>query len=200
MNGKLHHYTADTKDRPRIHIILFLLGTISAWGMIQAFTYLKIQPYWWIEIPAPLGFYGILFTIFNSYLWRLKFIRVILFIETPDLNGEYVAELKSSFDNFVSVKKAHYEIHQKWNKILIFSETDASYSKSLSASFCLSDVNRKSLVFQYQNSPKATAPTGLNIHYGFAEFCFENASLIKGEYFNGRARNTYGTIELKKIN
>jgi len=199
MNGKLHHYTADTTDRTRVHIILFIVATLSAWLLGKFFDYYEIQPPWWLEVPSMFGFYVIYFGLFNQYLWKVKLIRFLLRIETPVIGGTYETELRSSFDDFSSVKKITYEILQKWNTILIFSETDTSYSKSLSASFHLCDVNRQSIVFQYQNSPKASAPSHLNIHYGFAEFCIISETKITGEYFTGRSRNTWGTIELKKI-
>jgi|SRR3989304_153936 len=198
MNGKLHHYTADTPDRIRVHIFLFIISTGLALGLAILFNQFGIQPYWWIESPSIFGFYGILFYFFNNYLWRVNYIRRIFFIETPDLNGRYKGPLSSSYDDFQTSKTANYEIHQKWNKILIFSETSTSTSKSLAAAFWLSEVNKKSIVFNYQNTPKADSAQTMNIHNGFADFYFDSSGTITGEFFNGRGRGTFGKVKLIK--
>lgn len=198
MNGKLHHYTADTPDRTNVHILLFLISIASAWGFVSLCNYLGWTPYWWIDTPSVFGFYGIFFGLFNNCLWKIPLLRKIGLIETPNLNGHYEGEIKTSYDDFQTPKKVQYEIVQKWNKILIFSETETSTSKSLTAAFSLSDVNRKSIVFSYQNTPKIDAHQTMNTHCGFADFYFNNTDAIIGEFFNGRNRKTYGKIVLRK--
>ncbi len=198
MNGRLHHYTADTSDRTRIHIVLFIVSVAAAWALGALFKHFKIEPYWWLDTPSVFGFYGIFFFLFNNYLWRISFFRKILFIETPNLNGIFEGQISSSYDNFQTHKNVEYEIHQKWNKILIFSETETSSSKSLTAAFSLLEVNRRSLVFNYSNTPKVNAVQTMNAHCGFADFYFENTNAIVGEFFNGRGRNTYGKIILRR--
>lgn len=198
MNGKLHHYTADTSDRTRVHIILFIVSVATAWAFAALCNYFDIKPYWWLDTPSVFGFYGIFFALFNNYLWRVTFFRKLFFIETPNLNGIYEGEISSSYDAFQTQKKVTYEILQKWNKILVFSETETSTSKSLTAAFSLSGVNKKSLVFNYQNTPKVDATDTMNTHCGFADFYFDTTEAITGEFFNGRGRKTYGKITLKR--
>lgn len=196
MNGKLHHYTADTKDRIWAHVVLFVAATACAWLFGQTLNYLEWQPPWWVEAPSIFGFYGILFALFNLYLWRNKYLRFIMRIKTPDLNGKYEGTLSSSHDKFVSEKRVKYCIHQTWNKMVVFSETDQSTSQSTIGAFHLEEVHRMSFVFQYENCPKPNAPAGMNRHCGFAEFYFETPQELTGEFFNGRGRSTHGLLKL----
>lgn len=199
MNGKLHHYTADTSDRTWVHVILFAVGTGCAWLFGNTLEYFQVQPPWWVEAPSLFGFYGLLFWLFNEYLWKIKFFRMVMRIRTPNLNGNYEGVLSSSHDRFASEKSVRYCIKQKWNGIVVFSETDHSTSQSVTGAFNLSDVHRNSFVFQYENKPKAHAPDGMNRHCGFADFYFETSASISGEFFNGRGRLTYGHLTLKRV-
>ena len=77
--------------------------------------------------------------------------------------------------------------------------TERSSSESLAAALLYDQVAGHRLMYHYQNAPNPYEQD-LHTHHGFAEFKFgEDLQSATGDYFNGRGRNTYGTLELKRV-
>jgi len=53
-------------------------------------------------------------------------------------------------------------------------------------------------MYHYKNQPRLNAPE-LSAHHGFAELTFlADGRTASGEYFNGRGRNSFGTMTLRR--
>ncbi|NLD46638.1 MAG: hypothetical protein GX660_05495 [Clostridiaceae bacterium] len=194
MKGKFHQYSADTNDRRLIHVYFTIASVLFAYllNWITQNTSLKIP--WWLDAPAIFGFYGLIYLLFNNVLWKMRVIRLLFQIKTPDWNGDYKCVLRTSFDNFQSEKDLTIKITQNWDSILIQIKTNSSVSNSLSGSFSINDSSSPQFTYEYINKPNNDAPFSMNIHYGMANIWIDSG-LLKGEFFNGRGRNNYGTFQ-----
>lgn len=194
MKGKLHHYSADTSDRRLVHVYLAVLSIILAYGLYCIFDKLQLTIAWWVDAPSVFGFYGIVYFLFNKYLWNRKFFKQIFFLKCPDWNGVYNCSIWTSYDNFQSKKDILIKIIQTWDSISVMTKTDTSHSTSLSGSFSIKDSVSPSFTYEYENQPNIDVPATMNIHKGMATLWFEGKKL-KGDFFTGRGRNTFGKFE-----
>ena len=197
MLGKKHYYTSDHSERRMVHVYLATVGILSSYGLFWCTQELSIPIPWWFDAPAIFGFYGLLYLIFSKYLWKITFSRRLMMIETPDWNGDYSGFLKSSYDNFTKEYPFKLKICQDWDKIQITTSTGTSTSQSATASFIIHDCVVPTLSYTYLNEPQAESIQTMNIHLGQAKISLEGDTL-KGEYFNGRGRSTWGYFELKR--
>lgn len=194
MKHKMHHYSADTKDRRMVHVYLAMLGIACSFTLYWFCKYIEFEIPWWLDAPATIGFYGGLYYLFKIKCWENLIIRKLFFIKTPDWNGCYECVLKSSYDNFQNSKILKVSIAQDWDTILIMVETDHSQSSSISGCFLIKDCVSSSFTYEYINEPKNDAPNYLHTHRGIASISIEKG-VLKGEFYTGRDRVTYGTFE-----
>jgi len=144
-----------------------------------------------------LFFYGVLFTIFDKWAWKI--FRKIGFIKTPDLNGKWKGYLKSSFDEHSVEIEATLKIFQDWTRIKIILTTEQSSSYSETASFVIETPEGKYLSYQYINEPKSDAVNTMSIHRGTARLLFnEKENTLNGEYYSGRNRQNFGSLYFKR--
>ena len=89
-------------------------------------------------------------------------------------------------------------IVQSWDRLQVHVETNTSVSDSLAAALQHDAAVGYHLMYHYKNQPRLEAPT-LAAHHGFAELTFSaDATTARGEYFNGRGRNSFGTMQLTR--
>ena len=89
-------------------------------------------------------------------------------------------------------------IVQSWDKLRVHVETKQSVSDSISAALLYDAAAGYRLMYQYRNHPRM-GETELAAHHGFAELTFAPGEVTAaGDYFNGRGRNTYGTMQLRR--
>jgi hypothetical protein len=105
--------------------------------------------------------------------------------------------LQTSWDNATSA--AALEITQTCSSITIAVYTQKSESVSKTADFELRRADgRPILHYVYESSPYSAAPDSMERHDGTAALTyFENKHqrLLKGYYYTGRGRQTFGTMQ-----
>lgn len=194
----MHSYSIDTQERINILLLLAIISIVLAWGFYKVFDRYQIVLPWWAESPSVLSCYGLLFIIFDRRVWR--FFRRINFIKTPELSGEWNGSLKTSFDKHSSEIKATLRIFQTWTRIKIILCTEYSSSHSEIASIVVDAPEGKYLSYQYINEPKADAGKTMSIHRGTARLLYnEKDNTLNGEYYSGRNRQNFGSLNFKKI-
>lgn len=192
-------YSIDTNERKNILLILAIISIVFSWSFYKILGSYKISLPWWIEGPSVLFFYGLLFIIFDKLLW--KHLRKIKLVKAPDLNGEWIGNLKSSFDNHSGEIRATLKIFQTWTKIKILLNTDQSSSYSETASIVIDAPEGKYLSYQYINEPKSNAVGTMSIHRGTVRLFFnEVKNTLEGEYYSGRDRQNFGSLYLERKN
>ena len=198
MKGKMHHYSADTKDRRMVNVYLALTGILCSYSLYWFCKYIKFEIPWWLDAPATIGFYSGLYFLFKIKFWKNPIIRKMFFIKTPDWNGCYECALKTSYDNFQSERILNLKIVQDWDTISVETETNHSKSSSVTGCFSIKDCVSPTFTYEYLNQPKHDAPGSLHIHRGITSIYIEN-NILKGEFYTGRDRVTYGMFESKKL-
>jgi len=193
----MHPYSIDTQERRNIFLLLAVISIILAWGFYNVLNRYHIVLPWWVESPSVLFFYGLLFVIFDRWAWKV--FKKIGLVNTPDLGGEWKGHLKTSFDNHSSEMKATLKIFQAWTRIKILLTTEHSVSHSETASIVIDAPEGKYLSYQYINEPKSNAVKTMSIHRGTARLLFnEKENTLIGEYYSGRDRQNFGSLNFKK--
>jgi len=198
----MHAYSIDTEERKNILLILAIVSIVFSWGFYKILGYYQFSLPWWVESPSVLFFYGLLFVIFDRWLWQ--YFKKIDFVKTPNLNGVWNGNLKSSFDNHSAEVKANLKIFQTWTSIKILLATDQSSSHSESASVVIDAPEGKYLSYQYINDPKSNAVETMGIHRGHrgtVRLIFdEKKNSLEGEYYSGRGRQNFGSLYFVRDN
>lgn len=192
----MHPYVTDSRNSSRIVFFLFMLSVGVAWTYVWFSNKFGWSLPWWLEAPSILTVFGLLYWLFDTRLWRNKWIRPL--IAVPDLNGSWSGNLTSSGNGHTTATSVQVTIQQSWTEILICLETTTSVSHSFSASLFSKRENVPFLCYQYLNRPKNSAPESFRGHPGTVDLRLENENLLKGDYYSGRGRQTYGCIELRR--
>lgn len=193
----MHAYATDV-DRKGVPIVIAIISI----GVTLLFLYitqaLKITIPWWADTPSVMGFYGILYTIYDRFLWQ-QHIGSIRFSNIPDVSGVWAGELTSSYNNETKIDIVFY-IHQTWSRIAIRTETATSTSFTTMAALNTDESLDPGLKYEYLSEPGAFATPTMQIHKGFGHLQLStDGRSMTGNYYTGRGRQTYGTIKLHFI-
>lgn len=140
--------------------------------------------------------YLALYATFDRYAWKIG--PVGRFLKVPDLSGRWICE-GVSLDRRPPLRwQGSVTIIQSWDRIRVRLETGQSSSDSIAAALLHETETGDRLLYHYRNEPRMGEPQ-LHAHHGFAELVFAtDGRTARGEYFNGRGRNTFGTLQLTK--
>jgi hypothetical protein len=193
----MHPYATDSSERRIVPFTLAVLAIISALLVSKIFA--PSAP-WWFDMPAPLGFYGLYWTLFDRRVWRWPLLRSISLVRVPDFNGTWIGDGESSYRENGERKTYRIElrIKQEWTRFRVTGETAASRSESLIGAVTLEDGEYPSISYEYRNVPGAGAAAGMHAHPGMARLERINPMEIRGEYYTGRDRQNYGTLRLRR--
>lgn len=193
----MHPYSIDTGERKNILLFLAIISIVFSWSFYKILGYYQLSLPWWVESPSVLFFYGLFFVIFDKWLWQ--YLKKIKFVKTPNLNGEWTGNLKSSFDNHSAEVKARLKIFQTWTRIKILLTTNQSSSQSETASIVIDAPEGNYLSYQYINEPKSSTINTMSIHRGTVRLIFdEKKNTLNGEYYSGRDRQNFGSLSFIK--
>lgn len=140
--------------------------------------------------------YTLLYWIFDHYAWRVGPLGKML--KVPHLAGTWSCE-GVSVDRVPPFPwQAKITIVQSWDRIRVHLATSQSSSDSVAAALLHDAAVGYRLLYHYRNHPRV-GEADLAAHHGFAELIFTaDGKSASGEYFNGRGRNTFGTMKLIK--
>jgi hypothetical protein len=142
--------------------------------------------------------YGGLYLLFNHVVWKYAPLGKLL--KVPDLSGTWRCEGVRLETGTPEPWEGVVTIVQTWDKLRIHLETSTSGSDSVAAALLHDAAVGYRLMYHYKNQPRLSAPQ-LAPHHGFAELTFQaDGQTGSGEYFNGRGRNSFGTMTLRRGN
>jgi hypothetical protein len=118
------------------------------------------------------------------------------FLGAPDLNGTYTGYILSSFDKHGTKHVATLKIRQTWSEMSIVMTTENSTGHSLSASM-MTEIG--TLTYEYLNEPKPNAVPQMHVHRGTGRFNLNSDNGLEGEYYSGRDRQNYGTMNFARV-
>jgi hypothetical protein len=142
--------------------------------------------------------YAVLYWLFDQYAWRWQTVARLL--KLPNLAGEWDCTGKSLNERGESKYdwKGVVTIIQSWDKLRVRLKTESSGSNSIAAALSYDAADGYILLYHYHNDPNIDQRE-LTPHQGYASITFApDQQTGKGEYFNGRGRITFGTMDLRR--
>lgn len=158
---------------------------------------------WPVNVPPTIlsligagAVYGVLYWLFDRHIWKIGPIGRLL--KLPDLSGKWVCVGQPLETGQATAWQGTMTIIQSWDRLRICLVTPQSRSNSVAAALLHDEVVGYRLMYHYQNQPVPGA-VELAPHHGFAELTFApGEASATGDYFNGRGRNTFGTMLLAR--
>ncbi len=140
--------------------------------------------------------YAVLYRVFDKHVWKWSYVAKLL--KVPNLAGKWDCEGTPLSNGKASVWRGTMTIVQSWDKIYVHVATENSTSHSVAAALVFDTVEGYRLLYHYRNEPRL-ALNDMAPHHGFAELLFEAGEQAgSGEYFNGRGRNSFGTMKVAR--
>ncbi len=195
----MHGYSTDSSERRIVPLSLALLAIALAWVTSKSLATAHLSLPWWADAPSSMAFYGVLYTLFDRYLWRSSLVHRLGLVRIPNLTGRWHGYLITSFDGHVKRHDLMINIFQSWTQIVVYLTTPTSISRSCAAVIQVDDPEGASLVYQYQNQPLANAKKSMHMHFGTAMLRMSNGGCLAGDYYAGRDRRTFGRICCKRV-
>ena len=191
----MHTYDVDSDER-KVAIVALVLPSLGVAAAVHAATLLlDLGWLWLVDLPTPLGAFGLLYFWLEQWGLRSTWVRRALRIKTPMLAGDWTGTLWSSHDNESRDFSLH--IDQTWTRILVRGRGAHSASVSKTASILTAEALHPILVYTFLNTPRADAVETMHMHHGTAtHYLDEQANTLNGDYYTGRDRHTHGTMEL----
>ncbi|WP_028500498.1 Cap15 family CBASS effector [Microvirgula aerodenitrificans] len=144
--------------------------------------------------------FGFLYWLLNKWAWKWPGISFVL--NVPDISGNWDCVGKT-LDSEGPTKydwQAEVTIVQSWDRLRIRLSTQTSGSSSISAALAHDSVDGFVLLYHYRNDPKVGA-VGLASHTGCSVMTIaKDLQSASGDYFNGRGRMSFGTMNWTKRN
>jgi len=195
----MHPYTTDSSERRFIPLYIAIVSILFAWGLNRLFNFIQLTAPWWVDAPSVVGLYGLLYTLFDKYLWRFRILRTVVIVKIPNLNGTWNGYVASSFDKHATKHNATIRIYQNWTRIIISLETNYSKSSSLIAAIVTENPSGTILCYEYVNEPKPNAKSTMHTHRGTARLILKSdGKVLEGEYYTGRDRQNFGILRFER--
>src|SRR2546427_2859917 len=195
----MHGYSTDSSERRIVPLLLALLAIALAWATSRFLAAAHLSIPWWVDASSSIAFYGALYALFDTYLWRNRFVRKLGLARIPNLTGRWRGYLVTSFDGLAKRHELVIHIFQSWTQIVLYLTTARSISRSCTAVIQMDDPEGVSVVYQYENQPLANATRTMHMHYGTAMLRISNGGCLAGDYYAGSDRPKFGRSLWKRI-
>ena len=195
----MHGYSTDSEERRVVPLLLAIVAVSLAWFSPRAMAAIHLSVPWWFDAPSLMAFYGVLYALFDKYLWRTNLIAKLRLVRIPNLGGRWQGYLISSFDGHAKRQGLVIHIFQSWTHIAVFLTTATSMSRSCAAMIQVDDPEGVVLIYQYQNQPLADAMRTMHMHFGTAMLRVSKDGCLAGDYYAGRDRRTFGRICCRRV-
>jgi len=195
----MHPYSINSREHKQISLYISIISILLAWALYLFSKNIFSLP-WWIESPSVIGFYGLLYKLFEVKLWQNEHIRKIFRIKTPIIDGNWSGSITSHSEHAngpIPINK--FCIKQTWDNVSIYLETETSKSYSFEASMNVDEFGAATIHYQYINEPKDNASETMHTHRGSASAKLDAEGLLRVEYYSGRDRNNTGSFEVRKL-
>ena len=190
----MHAYATDSNERRNMVAFIVVISVFLAWLLNCMCRRLSIAVPWWIDAPSVWGFFGLLYHLFDKYLWRIAALRTAGIVHLWDFSGTWHGHVTSCQDGHSHDHPADLRIRQTWTNIMVRLESANSRSRSLVGTLATETGDRITLRYEYINEPKSAAPETMHTHRGTAVLEMMGDEL-HGEYYTGRDRQTHGAMK-----
>lgn len=197
----MHEYSIDVENNK----VIFYLSVISIFissGLTTIINLLITKiPYIEITISiTAISIFGILYSLFDKFIWKWEILNKLGIIKIPNLNGKWEGQFQSSYHGFKEYLPVALVIEQSWSKICIKGKFNHSNSSSNTASIKVDLGKEVKLLYSYYNDKKPEYyKMGTSNHRGYANLEIDENSM-EGNYFNDPANNkNWGKMKLEKV-
>jgi len=201
----LHYFSIDTHERKVIPFILAAIA-IALTALFQKIgTVFFGQVPQWVTPPSAFAIYGLFYTAFEHYLWKSKYLHLLGLVKAPIIQGDWMATMSSSLDDYKKEFVTPIYISQTWTRIHIFLEGNDAFSHSKNASIELMGSSRISFIYVYQSEKKPEFSNSEYMHFGTCRLIGNinhegKAAHFDGSYYTDKSRNSYGSLKLERKN
>jgi hypothetical protein len=193
----LHPYSTDSARQRTVPLVLAVAAILLAWALGRVLDLLDTSAPWWLDTPAVVGFYGLLWQAHDRWLWRVR-IGGGTVSGVPDFSGTWKATIDSSY-NPEALYFGTLTIHQTASRILVEYRGDLSRSYSRIAMIKIDPGAGRGLQYVYDNQPSERAPETMKPHQGTAYLELVDAGrALRGGYSTDRKRGTTGTMRFTR--
>jgi hypothetical protein len=197
----MHVYATNSEERKNGMLTLAGLSVALAYGFSRTLKWLSLVPPWWLETPSVIGFFGLLYLLFERYIWKVWLLRFLGLIRVPDLGGAWHGEVRSSYEQPPVMREVEVTIHQTWRDIAVKLESGQSCSESVMGAIFVGRDGAATLTYEYTNEPQELAVETLHAHRGTAYLGLKTdgaGEFLEGGYYTGRDRQNVGRIKLRR--
>lgn len=198
----MHEYSIDTERNKILFVMALISITIS--GLATSLINKWIQAIPFIEFTvsiASMAVFGLIYTLFDKFFWKWKWLKKFGIVQTPNLNGTWEGECRSSFYEFENPFIASLSIEQTWSKICISGQFNYSKSSSYTASIKVQDGGGTKLFYSYKNDKNPEHyQKSISDHKGYGRLTINELNgTLEGSYFNDPSNNSnHGILNLKR--
>lgn len=198
----MHEYSISHHDRKNAYYFIAILS--GGLGVLITYIIGAFQNTYGFAIVAPSGLivFGLLFLIFDHFVWRWPFLYQLGIVKIPNLNGVWDALITSSESTDGGIE-AEINIHQTYSRIRIRLETNQSHSLSQMAAFEMADPAFFNLRYEYSAEYQRDQNAKILRHYGVT--CLRLKSTNHdfsrqqcATYYTEQGRDSHGTIIVSK--
>lgn len=208
----MHPYGTDTNER---RTILLILVPVSFWVSARFLALLSAVDLslpdnldWIFDAGSAAAWFGLFYLWMEKRGWKWQLLHRIGLVSTPDLNGRWSGELRSSYkppdkEPFETPYPVSLTIRQTWTRIIVeLVHSNSSSSRSDTGSLFLEKGTTPILVYTYWNEPDPGQLATMEAHSGTTELkLIEELAVhrLEGRYYNGRGRGNYGSMSVTKV-
>lgn len=197
----MHPYSHSPRSKAGIYLILATFSILAAELILHVLAQNGVTSLpWWSSVPSFTTIYWGLYTIFNRYIWKTKYVQAYRSYVgvPPNVEGCWQGTVSSS-----NGKDEKYQIEinveQRWNEISISLRSNSSKSQSLTAHVDTSHPETL-ITYTYINTPRKDNVDTMTSHKGTAQLSLRNHRIrpdtLQGGYFNDNQRRTFGEIDV----
>jgi hypothetical protein len=198
----MHEYSISHHDRKNAYYLIAILS--GSLGTLIAYLIGAFQNTYGVAIAAPSGLviFGLVFLLFDHFVWRWSILYKLGLVKIPNLNGTWDALITSSVSTGECID-AKINIHQTYSKIRIRLETDKSHSFSQMAAFEMVDPTYFNLRYEYSAEYQRDHNAEILRHYGVTCLRLKSENHFfstqqSATYYTEQGRDSYGTITVTK--
>lgn len=199
-----HPYSTDSPERKYIPFLIAAAAIGASFLSFQVVETFRIKLPWWASPPVDtMAFYGLFWWLFDRFIWKWGLLRLLHITRVPDLSGQWQGHVHPAPAQGISADLVEdtaitLTVQQTWTKLLVRASTETSRSVSVTGSILTADEG--SLSYEYQNEPFAPAPGTMHVHRGVVRLrLLPGGTVLEGEYFSGRDRQTFGTLRVRRL-
>lgn len=188
-------YSVDTEPRKKITAILALIAlgiTYIPGSIFPAFSF-QFGPL------STLGVFGILFFLFDRFLWKY-----VPGTGIPNISGTWSGKINRGTEPGKTdgkIADVTAKITQTWTRMDVVFRGTHSFSRAEVAGLMVNNPNHIELCYAYHKRPNDATGSGHEYSNGYTRLIFEKTSqseTLIGRYFSDEFRG--GTITMAKAN